>query len=90
MQFTYIEFDDNWSRQFLDNYKLAINDGASLVVVAEGATGGKSTYWFSVRKDEHVWIGGTDGNENLVYIPSRCIRAQPGDQSSCGRLFETH
>lgn len=90
MQFTYIEFDDNWSRQFADNYKYALGDNASVLVVAEGSTGTKTTYWYKVRKDDHVWIGGSNGNENLVYIPSKCFRAQHGDYSSCGRLLGIH
>jgi hypothetical protein len=89
MQFTYIEFDDNWSRQFADNYKYALRDDASLLVVAEDSTGTKTIYWYTVKKDDHVWIGGSDGNENLVYIPSICTRAQHGDYSSCGRLLGT-
>lgn len=71
MQFTYVEFDENWSRQSADNYKYALTDGASLVVVSESSSGEKMTYWYSVKKDEHVWIGGVNGDENLIYIPSR-------------------
>jgi hypothetical protein len=85
MQFIYIEFDDNWSRES-DNYKNALND-ASLVVVTEGATGVKITYWFKVPKGEHVWIGGDQGNENIAYIPATCIDAKYGDHSKCGKML---
>jgi len=30
-------------------------------------------------KDEHVWIGGVNGDENLIYIPSRFIESKKGD-----------
>jgi hypothetical protein len=79
MQFTYIEFDDNWSRQSADNYKCAVSDGASLLVVAESSTGTKIIYWYTVKNDEHVWIGGANGNANLACIPSKCVRAKRGD-----------
>jgi hypothetical protein len=85
MQFIYIEFDDNWSRES-DNYKNALNH-ASLIVVTEGPTGVKTTYWFKVPKGEHVWIGGDQGNENIIYIPTTCIDAKYGDHSKCAKIL---
>jgi len=29
LQFTYVEFDENWSRQSADNYKYALTEGVS-------------------------------------------------------------
>lgn len=36
---------------------------------------------------EHVWIGGDEGNENIVYIPATCTDAKRGDHSKCGQIL---
>jgi hypothetical protein len=52
MTFVFIEFDQNWQRGGTVQY-IAITN-ANLIVVAEDATGMKTTYWFKVNKNEIV------------------------------------
>ena len=80
LQFTFIEFDKNWTRAGTVQYIAA--DKAQLIVVAEGATGVKETYWFQVAKDEVVLVS---WDTNLVYIPAKCVRKEPGDKTVCGK-----
>jgi hypothetical protein len=51
-------------------------DRAQLQVVTKGATGVATTYFFEVTKKEKVWVSIP---ENLVYIPVKCSKKQPGD-----------
>jgi hypothetical protein len=62
------QFDGNWSTQFLDNYRVPVADGTSMLVFTEGATGVRATYWFQLNKNQHVWIGVANGDENIIYI----------------------
>jgi hypothetical protein len=59
-----------------------------MIVVTESPVGTRATYWFELRNGEHVWIGGDKGDENIVYIPARCVKARFGDYSSCGQLLK--
>jgi hypothetical protein len=39
-----------------------------MLVFTEGATGVRATYWFQLNKNQHVWIGVANGDENIIYI----------------------
>jgi hypothetical protein len=80
MEFTFVEFDNNWTSGGTVQYFATTT--AQVIVVAEGATGTKTTYWFKVPKGAVVWITYT---ENLIFIPAKCVRRAPGDLTSCGR-----
>ena len=80
MTFVFIEFDQNWQRGGTVQY-IAITN-ANLIVVAEDATGMKTTYWFKVNKNEIVYVS---YEENFVFIPARCVRKGRGDATTCGR-----
>ena len=86
MQFVYVEFDRNWQigsiGQWGKGYN-AISDGASVTVVAEDATGSKTTYWYKMKKGAEVW---TSANHNIIFIPGVCEKATKGDYSKCGKL----
>ena len=81
LTFVYAEFHGNWKRELLTTlvgYEAEAN--GQVVVVAEGATGVKETYWYNVPTGEVVWVS---YGENLAFIPERCLRRAPGDQTSC-------
>lgn len=86
MQFVYVEFDQNWQSgnigQWGKEYH-AFSDGALITVVAEDATGTKTTYWYKMKKGAEVW---TSANHNIIFIPGVCEKAKKGDNSSCGKL----
>jgi hypothetical protein len=52
----------------LDNYRVPVADGTSMLVFTEGATGVRATYWFQLNKNQQVWIGVANGDENIIYI----------------------
>ena len=79
LTFVFIESDQNWQRGGTVQY-IALTD-AKLIVVAEDATGMKTTYWFKVNKNEIVYVS---YDENLVFIPARCVRKGAGDRTTCG------
>ncbi len=79
LTFVFIEFDTNWDRSGTVQY-LAKAD-AQLIVVAEGATGVKTTYWFKVAKGGIVLVS---YSTNVAYIPARCAKRAPGDKTTCG------
>jgi hypothetical protein len=78
LQFTFIEFDKNWTRAGTVLYTAI--DRAQLVVVVEGVTGVKNTYLFEVARGEVVLVSWTT---NLVYIPAKCVKKEPGDKTGC-------
>ena len=80
LQFTFIEFDKNWTRAGTVLYT-AIDKG-QLVVVVEGATGVKETYLFEVARGEVVLVS---WDTNLVYIPAKCVKKEPGDKTGYGQ-----
>jgi hypothetical protein len=67
---------------------------ADLLVVTEEPTGSLVTYWFVVRRRDSPPGGGpypTDGvmvpkEENIVYIPERCVKREEGDKTECRAL----
>jgi hypothetical protein len=78
MEFTFIEFDENWDRSGTVQY--TARDKAMLKVVAEDKTGNKTTYFFRVEKGAVVLVS---YSVNLVYIPEKCIRREDGDKTKC-------
>ena len=88
MQFVYVEFDHNWQLGNLGmwghGYTASI-DGASIMVVAEDATGTKTTYVYKLKKGEQVWVS---SNHNIIFIPGVCDKAARGDNSKCGKSLK--
>ena len=80
LRFLLIEFDKNWTRAGTVLYTAI--DKAQLVVVVEGATGAKDTYLFEVQRGEVVLVSWT---ANLVYIPAKCVKREPGDKTVYGQ-----
>jgi hypothetical protein len=80
MQFTFIEFDDNWTWPASNLFSAPVD--AKVIVVAEGAAAVKETYWFEVPKGENVLVS---WDANIVHIPARCQRKERGDQTTCGK-----
>jgi hypothetical protein len=80
IEFRHVDFDKNWNRSLLSAERVVeyspLIDRAQLQVVTEGATGVATTYFFEVTKKEKVWVSIP---ENLVYIPVKCSKKQPGD-----------
>jgi len=81
LRFLLIEFDNNWTRAGTVLYTAI--DRAQLVVVAEGAAGGKETYLFEVARGEVVLVS---WDTNLVYIPAKCAKKEPGDKTVYGQV----
>ena len=79
LRFALIEFDQNWTRAGTVLYTAI--DKAQLVVVVEGVTGVKETYLFEVARGEVVLVS---WDTNLVYIPGKCVKKEPGDKTVYG------
>jgi hypothetical protein len=80
LRFILIEFDKNWTRAGTVLYTAI--DKAQLVVVVEGVTGVKDTYLFEVARGEVVLVSWAT---NLVYIPAKCVKKEPGDKTVYGQ-----
>jgi hypothetical protein len=81
LEFTYIEFDGDWARAPWGNWvSYQANADGEVVVVAEGETGTKTTYWYKIPLGEEVWVS---FSENLAYLPRRCVRRDEGDHTRC-------
>ncbi len=80
LRFILIEFDKNWTRAGTVLYTAV--DKAQLVVVVEGVTGVKDTYLFEVPRGEVVLVS---WSANLVYIPAKCVKKEPGDKTVYGQ-----
>ena len=80
LQFKLIEFDKNWTRAGSVLYTAV--DNAQVVVVVEGITGVKETYLFEVPRGEVVLVS---WDTNLVYIPGKCVKREPGDKTMYGQ-----
>jgi hypothetical protein len=76
LQFALIEFDENWTRAGTALHTAI--DKAQLVAVVEGVTGVRETYLFEVPRGEVVLVS---WNTNLVYIPAKCVKKEPGDKT---------
>lgn len=88
MEFVYVEFDQSWQVGFFGQWGqgyTSINDGASVMVVAEDATGTKTTYWYKLKKGVQVWVS---ANHNIIFIPGVCEKAARGDNSKCGKYLK--
>jgi len=83
MEFTFIEFDDNWKRTAAAPGAVYTPEKspAKLWVVAEDHLGNKTTYTFIVEKD----IVGVSYDENLVFIPAKCALREKGDTTRCSK-----
>jgi hypothetical protein len=79
LQFKLIEFDKNWTRAGSVLYTAI--DKAQVVVVVESITGVKETYLFEVARGEVVLVS---WDTNLVYIPAKCVKREPGDKTVYG------
>ena len=76
--FKHIQFLGSWTRwSGVNLIGYTPNRSAQLLVVAEDATGAKTTYWFKVT-NEDVWV-----IEDVVHIPAICFRSAPGDRTKC-------
>ena len=51
-------------------------------MIVEGVTGIKETYLFEIARAEVVLVS---GDPNLVYIPAKCMKKEPGDKTVYGR-----
>jgi hypothetical protein len=80
LQFKLIEFDKNWTRAGSVLYTAI--DKAQMVVVVEGMTGINETYLFEVARGEVVLVS---WDTNLVYIPGKCVKREPGDKTMYGQ-----
>ncbi len=80
LQFKLIEFDKNWTRAGSVLYTAI--DKAQVVVVVESMTGIKETYLFEVARGEVVLVS---WDTNLVYIPGKCVKREPGDKTMYGQ-----
>jgi hypothetical protein len=82
--FKHIQFDASWTKPEFwidDNFPYtATADGATLIVVEEGTTGGMTTYWFRLQKGQVIQVS---RGMNLVFIPAICIKKGTGDATSC-------
>jgi hypothetical protein len=86
-----LDFQGEWEYHF-DQYSFRpVRAQATLVVVTEAPTGSLVTHWFVVRRRPDLPNGAfntTDNvivpnGENIVYIPERCVKRVPGDQTAC-------
>lgn len=94
MVFKYLEFGDHWDRPNIQGRPVAddfgmwtqyivAGDVGLLTVVTESNAGQVpyyTTYWFELRKGQIVQVC---LNENLVFIPDKCIRRENGDKTTC-------
>ena len=92
LTYTKLEFQGDWE-YFFDEYSYRpVGRRAWLLVVTEAPAGSLMTHWFDVRHRPEPGGGGvftTDNvivpkTENIVYIPERCVRREPGDKTTCG------
>jgi len=88
-----LEFVGEWEYHF-DTYSFRpVLRTGELLVVTEAPTGELVTHWFVVRRRPAPPGGGvfpTDNvivprEENIVYIPERCVKREKGDHTTCGR-----
>ena len=86
-----LDFQGEWEYHF-DEYSFRpVRAQATLGVVTEAPTGSLVTHWFAVRRRPDLPNGAVNttdnvivpNGENIVYIPERCIKRAPGDQTSC-------
>jgi len=92
LRYVKVDFRGAWEWDF-DEYSFRpVGKQAELLVVSE-AGGALFTHYFVVRRREHSPDGGvwtTDNvlvpkEENIVYIPERCVKRAEGDQTTCTR-----
>lgn len=85
-----LDFQGPWEYYF-DTYSFRpVDKRAKLLVVTEAPTGDLVTHWFVVRRrpspnsgvftTDHVIV---PREENIVYIPERCVRREKGDHTKC-------
>jgi len=82
IEYRYVQFDDKWSTTVAEIVQYtATSNNAEVIVVTEGATGVAQTYWFRLNKAAIVLM---PIHENIIYVPTRCIKKAYGDQTTCG------
>jgi hypothetical protein len=84
IKFVMIDFDANWERVMLvtgyaNIQYTATEDRSRLDVVMEAPVGTLTTYQFQVSKGDVVFVV-----DQVVHIPDRCVRQQPGNTIRCG------
>ena len=81
LEFTFIEFDENWKREAWapGAVYVPIAREGTLWVVTEDRLGNKTTYIFKVQKE----MVGVSYSENLVFIPAKCVKREKGDITRC-------
>jgi hypothetical protein len=86
-----LDFAGYWEYNFGEFSFRPVEEAAELRVVTEGAPGALETHTFIVRRRPDPPGGGilpTDNvivptGENIVYIPERCVKKEPGDTTEC-------
>ena len=91
LTYTKLDFQKEWEWYF-DEYSFRpVSKSAPLLVVTEAPTGKLVTHFFIVRRRPDLPNGGvntTDNvivpkDENIVYIPERCVKVEEGDRTAC-------
>jgi hypothetical protein len=86
-----LDFQSDWEYHF-DEYSFRpVKDQAPLLVVTEAPTGSLVTHGFLARRRPDLPNGDVNttdnvivpNGENIVYIPERCHKRAPGDQTTC-------
>ena len=81
--FKHMQFTGPWKRTFpLYGTMYEALKTAQLVVVAEITTGSSTTYWFTLKANDEVFVSYSDSQ---VHIPALCLKSAPGDQIKCRR-----
>jgi hypothetical protein len=92
LKYVKLDFVGDWE-YYGDSFSFRpVGRQQELIVVREGATGMLETYWFVVRRRPDLPDGGINTTdwvivpreENIVYIPERCVRRECGDHTKCG------
>jgi hypothetical protein len=80
-EFTYIEFDQNWTPGMgTDSQLYTAMVAAQLLLLSEDVTGAKTTYTFKLNKGDVVIVS---RRTNLAFIPARCFASAAGDKTKC-------
>jgi hypothetical protein len=93
LNYAKLEFRGEWEYHFGEFSFRPVDPEAELLAVTEAPTGTLITHWFVVRRRPDLPSGGiqtTDNvivpnGKNIVYIPERCVRKEPGDHTECIR-----
>ena len=78
LEFTSVEFDDNWSKPNATMEYVSTKNGALVKVVAEDSCAAKTTYLFQLKKNS--WVQLTT-SENLIFIPKKYKKKTLGNKT---------